>query len=59
MSATLINPHLTPVPHLRYQTSFHLASQLVEHLFDHVFNIIWAKGVIRKLPQYTVEALVT
>lgn len=26
---------------------------------DHVFNIIWAKGVIRKMPDYIVEYLVT
>ena len=26
---------------------------------DHVFNIIWAKGVIKKMPEYIVEYLVT
>ena len=26
---------------------------------DHVFNIIWAKGVIRKMPDYVANYIVT
>jgi hypothetical protein len=43
----------------RRANSLSVGSQLVEVLMDHVFNIIWAKGVIKKMPEYIVEYLVT
>ena len=43
----------------RRANSIFIGSQLVEVLMDHVFNIIWAKGVIKKMPDYIVEYLVT
>jgi hypothetical protein len=43
----------------RRANSLFIGSHQVEVLMDHVFNIIWAKGVIKKMPDYIVEYLVT
>ena len=39
--------------------SLALADSVVSHLLDHVENILWAKEVFKKTPQYTVEYLLT
>ena len=43
----------------RRANSITVGTAAVETLMDHVFNIVWAKGVIRKMPEYIVEYLVT
>jgi hypothetical protein len=43
----------------RTNCSLFIGPQLVEILIDHVFNVIWAKGVIRKMPDYVANYIVT